>query len=101
MVQRGRKSPNLTVIPKIPGQGRPEPENLPAAEAKVWRSIVGAMPEHWFGPENQPLLRCLCSMIATSEALAAGIVKARTAREWKMISRLNRDTQRTDRGDDA
>jgi hypothetical protein len=22
MVQRGRKSPNLTVIPKIPGQGR-------------------------------------------------------------------------------
>ena len=97
MVQRGRKLPHLTVIPKIPGQGRPEPEDLPAAEAKVWRRIVDAMPAHWFGAENQPLLRCLCSMIATSEALAAGIVKARTASDWNMVSKLTRIHERTSR----
>src|SRR5262245_56970885 len=97
MVQRGRKSLNLRVIPKIPGHGRPEPEGLPAAEAKLWRSIVGAMPDHWFGTENQPLLRCLCSMIATSEALAAGIVKARAASDWNMVSKLSRIHERTSR----
>jgi hypothetical protein len=96
MGQRGRKS-HLTVIPKIPGQGRPEPEELPIDEAKVWRAIVGAMPGHWFGPECQPLLRCFCSMIATCDALAARIVKARKAGEWNTVDKLTRTHEHTAR----
>jgi hypothetical protein len=97
MVQRGRKSPHLSLVtPTIPGQGRLEPKDLPAAEAKVWRSIVSAMPEHWFRA-SEPLLRCLCTMIATSDVLAAKIAKARTAGDWNMVNKLTRIHERTGR----
>jgi hypothetical protein len=68
---RGRRSTNaLSVVPLIPGQGRPEPPRaLDKAEKLVWRSIVGAMPPNWFGLECQPVLRRLCAQVVISEEL--------------------------------
>ena len=70
-MSRGRKSINaLSVVPVIPGQGRPEPpQALDKAEKAVWRDIVGAMPPNWFGSECQPVLRRLCAQVVISEAI--------------------------------
>ena len=70
-MSRGRKSVNaLSVVPVVPGQGRPEPPRaLDKAEKAVWRAIVGAMPPNWFGSECQPVLRRLCAQVVISEGL--------------------------------
>ena len=76
---RGRKSMNaLSVVPVIPGQGRPEaPSALDEAEKAVWREIVGAMPPNWFGLECQPVLRRLCAQVVISEGLEDQLRKIR------------------------
>ena len=78
-MSRGRKSINaLSVVPVIPGQGRPEPPRaLDKAEKAVWRDIVGAMPPNWFGLECQPVLRRLCAQVVISEALEEQLRKVR------------------------
>ena len=78
-MSRGRKSMNaLSVVPVIPGQGRPEPPRaLDKAEKAVWRSIVGAMPPNWFGLECQPVLRRLCAQVVISEELEEELRKVR------------------------
>jgi hypothetical protein len=93
MSGRGRK-PNLKVIPQVPGAGRPEPaSDLPSAEAAIWRYLVGTMPAHWFA-SSEPLLRCLCSTLATCDALAARITTARKEANWKLLDRLTRIHER-------
>ena len=76
-MSRGRKSINaLSVVPVIPGQGRPEPPRaLDKAEKAVWRDIVGAMPPNWFGSECQPVLRRLCAQVVISEATRGAIAQ--------------------------
>jgi phage terminase small subunit len=78
-VSRGRKSINaLSVVPIIPGQGRPEPPRaLDKAEKAVWRKIVDAMPPNWFGSECQPVLRRLCAQIVISEGLEEQLRRVR------------------------
>jgi hypothetical protein len=78
-MSRGRKSINaLSVVPLIPGQGRPEPPRvLDRAEKTVWREIVGSMPPNWFGLECQPILRRLCAQIVISEGLEEQLRKVR------------------------
>jgi hypothetical protein len=94
MVQRGRKSAELRLLPKIPGQQRPEPPDLPPAESEIWRAVIGAMPAGWFGPECQPLLRCYCSLLATCDVLAARVVAAREETNWKLVDRLTKIHER-------
>jgi hypothetical protein len=78
-MSRGRKSTNaLSVVPLIPGRGRPEPPRaLDRAERAVWREIIGAMPSNWFGLECQPVLRRLCAQIVISEGLEEQLRKVR------------------------
>jgi hypothetical protein len=78
-MSRGRKSINeLSVVPLIPGQGRPDPPRaLDRAEKSAWREIVGAMPPNWFGSESQPVLRRLCAQIVISEGLEEELRKVR------------------------
>ena len=64
----------LTVVPQLPGTGRPEPPaDLTAREQELWTDIVGSMPPHWFGPHIQPLLRQLILHIVNSELLATAL----------------------------
>ena len=98
-MSRGRKSINaLSVVPLIPGQGRPEPpQALDRAEKAVWREIVGAMPLNWFGLECQPVLRRLCAQIVISEGLEAQLRKVRAdglsdSERAGRLAQVHRDT---------
>jgi hypothetical protein len=38
---------SLTIVPLVPGQGRPEPPGeLDALERRLWRDVVDALPAH-------------------------------------------------------
>jgi hypothetical protein len=76
---RGRKSAaSLTVIPVVPGQGRPEPpESLDALERRIWRDVVDAMPSHWFDLAGQLVLRRLVAQAAIAERREARLRELR------------------------
>jgi hypothetical protein len=77
---RGRKS--AAHIIELPVEhGRLRPEKLPPKERALWNEIVGAMPINHFGPENQHLLRMLCSHAITAEVVADKLAKARASGE--------------------
>src|SRR5262249_48346457 len=64
----------FTVVPQLPGTGRPEPPpELTAREQELWKDIVGSMPPHWFLPHIQPLLRQLIVHIIDAEFLTAQV----------------------------
>src|SRR5262252_8622157 len=97
--QRGRKSvAQLSVVsPLTPGQGRLQPpKGMPADEATVWVSIVGAMPDHWFATSFH-LLRCLCAHVANQEVVARELARARAENDLKALRSLtviyNRETR--------
>ena len=88
--QRGRKSGSqLSVVaPVVPGQGRlPPPKGMPADEAAVWVSIVGAMPDHWFSTSFH-LLRCLCAHVANEQFIARALAEARVKDNQKAMRSL-------------
>ena len=66
---RGRKSEaSLTVVPLLPGQGRPPaPRDLDRRERRVWRAVVGALPAHWLDPAGQQVLRRLVAQAVICE----------------------------------
>jgi hypothetical protein len=72
MARRGRKSESsLTVVPLIPGTGRPSPpRGLDQAERRIWKAIVDALPAYWIDPAGQLVLRrviCLTASLACWE----------------------------------
>jgi hypothetical protein len=66
---RGRKSAaSLSVVPLIPGQGRPEPPaSLDALEKQIWSDVVDALPDHWLDLAGQLVLRRLVAQAAIAE----------------------------------
>jgi hypothetical protein len=66
---RGRKSAaSLSVVPLVPGRGRPEPPvNLDSLEKQIWRDVVDALPAHWLDLAGQIILRRLVAQAAISE----------------------------------
>ena len=66
---RGRKSEaSLTVVPLLPGQGRPPaPRDLDRRERRVWRAVVGALPAHWLDLAGQQVLRRLVAQAVICE----------------------------------
>jgi hypothetical protein len=85
----GRKPTHLTVVPVLPGEGRPEPPlYLGREEAEVWRSVVARMPADWFRT-SEHLLQLLCTHTATARALAAARSQARGRKDWITFKRLS------------
>jgi hypothetical protein len=68
---RGRKSPgSLTLIARIPGQGRPPPpRGLDPLERRHWQAIVATMPPFWFDPAAQTILRRVVAQAVVAERL--------------------------------
>lgn len=66
---RGRKSAaSLSVVPVLPGRGRPEPPaDLDELERRIWREVVDALPGHWLDTAGQVVLRRLVAQAAVSE----------------------------------
>jgi len=58
----------LAVVPRVPGQGRPEPPaDLDELERRVWRQVIDALPGHWLDRAGQLVLRRLVAQAAVSE----------------------------------
>ena len=76
---RGRKSgASLSVVPLVPGQGRPEPPaSLDSLEKQIWRDVVDALPAHWLDPASQLILRRLVAQAAISERREARLRQLR------------------------
>jgi hypothetical protein len=76
---RGRKSASsLSVVPIVPGQGRPEPPaSLDALEKQIWRDVVDALPSHWLDLAGQLVLRRLVAQAAISERREARLRQLR------------------------
>src|SRR5215831_11320853 len=60
---RGRKSAaSLSVVPVLPGRGRPEPPtDLDILEQRIWHEVVDALPGHWLDTAGQLILRRLAA----------------------------------------
>jgi len=66
---RGRKSASsLSIVPLVPGHGRPEPPaGLDNLEQQIWRDVIAALPDHWLDLAGQIVLRRLVAQAAISE----------------------------------
>ena len=70
--KRGRKSgASLETVLSVTGKpARPAaPDCLTTDQAKVWQSVVKAMPADWFGRETHPLLQQYCRHVVTAREI--------------------------------
>ena len=76
---RGRKSAaSLSVVPLVPGQGRPEPPaSLDVLERQIWRDVVEALPAHWIDRAGEIVLRRLVAQAAVTERREARLRELR------------------------
>src|SRR5262245_48848268 len=87
--------PHLSLVPVIPGQGRPRsPKGFPKAEAAIWREIVSAMPDGWFTGASTPILRALCCCIATADTLAPKIAELREGNDLALLDTFTKIHER-------
>jgi hypothetical protein len=83
------KSKSLAHIIELPVErGRPRPDKLRPKEAAVWRQMVDAMPYGYFGPENEHLLRMLCSHVVTAELCAKELASARKSGDLDALNKI-------------
>lgn len=63
-----KSASSLTVVPVVPGQGRPEPPTeLDRSEKRLWREVVDALPGHWIDQAAQQVLRRAVAQAALCE----------------------------------
>ena len=73
---------SLSIVPRVPGRGRPEPPaDLDALESRIWREVVGALPGHWLDTAGQLILRRLAAQAAVSERQEARLRQLRAQDE--------------------
>ena len=79
----GRKSAaSLSVVPVVPGQGRPKPPaSLDSLERRIWRDVIDALPAHWLDLAGQLILRRLVAQAAISERREARLRQLRAREE--------------------
>jgi hypothetical protein len=66
---RGRKSSaSLSIVPAIPGQGRPPPpSNLDRVEKRIWKDVVAALPDYAIDSAAELVLKRLVCQVAIAE----------------------------------
>jgi hypothetical protein len=75
---------------------RPEPpEDFTAAESKVWRKVVDALPPDWFSGATVPLLTQYCRHTAGLDFIDKTIRKIQEAKspnlaQWKRMAQVRR-----------
>jgi hypothetical protein len=73
---------SLSIVPRVPGRGRPEPPaDLDALESRIWREVVDALPGHWLDTAGQLILRRLAAQAAVSERQEARLRQLRAQDE--------------------
>jgi hypothetical protein len=67
-----RSAADLTIVPMLPGKGRPAPPKaLDQVEARAWNDVIDALPSQWIDAAAQMVLRRLVCQIAIAERLEA------------------------------
>ena len=65
-----RTDADLSIVPMLPGRGRPEPPKaLDQAEARAWNDVVDALPDRFLDPAGQLVLRRVVTQVAIAERL--------------------------------
>jgi hypothetical protein len=65
-----RSAADLSIVPLVPGNGRPEPPKaLDQAEARAWNDVVDALPDRFLDPAGQLVLRRTVTQVAIAERL--------------------------------
>ena len=65
-----RSDADLSIVPMLPGKGRPEPPKaLDQAEARAWNDVVDALPDRFLDPAGQLVLRRVVTQVAIAERL--------------------------------
>ena len=65
-----RSDADLSIVPMVPGRGRPEPPRiLDQIEAQAWNDVIDALPGQWVDAAGQLVLRRLVSQVAIAERL--------------------------------
>ena len=73
-----RRPSTLSVVPLIPGQGRPEPPpDLDELEQSIWRAVVDALPAHWVDRAGEIVLRRLVAQAAVAQQREARLRELR------------------------
>ena len=74
-----RSDADLSIVPMVPGRGRPEPPNASSIqiEARAWNDIVDALPGQWLDTAGQIILRRTAAQIAIAERLEARLARSR------------------------
>lgn len=70
----------LSVITPIVDHRPPVPEDMPEAQAIIWRGITNRLPHDWFRREHLELLRAYCQHAAIAQTLARQIEQFKL--EW-------------------
>jgi hypothetical protein len=77
----------------IPGGGRPQaPEGFTPQERALWAEYVGSQPDHYFGPELQPILAELVKHVLASQRVHEEVKAARDGEssDFKQLLKLLR-----------
>jgi hypothetical protein len=65
-----RSAADLSIVPLLPGKGRPEPPKaLDQIEARAWNDVTDALPDRWLDPAGQLVLRRTVTQVAIAERL--------------------------------
>ena len=65
-----RSDADLSIVPMLPGRGRPEPPKaLDQIEARAWNDVVDALPDRFLDPAGQLVLRRVVTQVAIAERL--------------------------------
>ena len=98
-----RPPPDLTIVPLVPGKGRPEPPKaLDQVEARAWNDVVDALPGQWADPAGQLLLRRVAAQAAIAERLEDRLRRMgemadtpETLEAEKVMATMHRDATKT------
>ena len=67
-----RSDADLSLVPMVPGRGRPEPPKaLDPLEARAWNDVIDALPGQWVDLAGQIILRRAAAWAAIAERLEA------------------------------
>jgi hypothetical protein len=65
-----RSAADLSIVPLVPGKGRPEPPKaLDQTEARAWNDVIDALPDRFLDPAGQLILRRTVTQVAIAERL--------------------------------
>jgi hypothetical protein len=78
-MSRGRRSAAaLTVVPQVPGNGRPRPpRGLDGLEKRIWKDVVDSLPAFWVDSAGALILRRLCAQGAVLQRREARLRELR------------------------